>query len=252
MSIDLSFVGHARCALPPVFAKSSDILVSRAFATENPYGTVGYTESASRPTTSSVVDIEKLSFGPKERLSPHICGDMKAAISLPFAHSSLLLRRSEYNIMSDTAVARDTDAAACAQAVRDFSGGANENDTLLIESADGLAFRVNKASFSLLSSVFEHMFRDAKQDDEPLRLPENAATIDHLLRFMLQLQLGNVTLPAAISALRAADKYDMGLVRLAIEHHAMCARSLAIRQCIGRLMTHLRTGLGAGGAAWSK
>lgn len=123
--------------------------------------------------------------------------------------------------MQEDAASPATPSAAGGTSIRDFSGTANEYDTLMLESSDGARCKINKVQLSFLSPVFAHMFAECQQDNEPLRLAEDTLTLDLLFRVMLQMPVESPSQSVVTSALRAADKYEMNLVRVWLEHYTM-------------------------------
>ena len=120
----------------------------------------------------------------------------------------------------DVAVAKGNDPASS-------SDSGNEEESAVIgaitlEACDGTQFFANESILSYLSPVFAHMFGDCHSDGKPLRLSEDADTLDLLMDLVsnnVQLDKPGTALVAKV--LKAADKYDMRLIRSHIECHVL-------------------------------
>ena len=104
----------------------------------------------------------------------------------------------------------------------EFNVCANTTSTIILESAEGVRFMVDRASLSALSSVFSHMMSACKEDGKPLRLAEDQYTLALLCKIVGKTELiPKMPIATLAKAIKAADKYDMLLVRVRLEHHAM-------------------------------
>lgn len=104
----------------------------------------------------------------------------------------------------------------------EFNFCANTTSTIILESAEGVRFLVDRASLSALSSVFSHMMSACKEDGTPLRLAEDQYTLALLCKIVGKIeQVPKTPVATLAKAIKAADKYDMLLVRVRLEHHAM-------------------------------
>lgn len=93
---------------------------------------------------------------------------------------------------------------------------------VILSSSDNVHFRVHRAILMIASPFFDSMFRlpqppDARDDIPVVHVTEDSYTLDVLLRMCYPVARPAMSLGLVSSALEAANKYDMGIIKASLK-----------------------------------